>query len=476
MLFAPSYLCKKVNIFQKKHLTNSQKFAAKPLDCIYIQEVFVMKFAAKVKSTLLSTIHEMAQDPTPYVKNPGKDFSRERKLGFENSIRLMLSLSKKSTQDELLDFFEHEESTPTISALIQQRNKMNDKLFPTLLQKFNTVFQGKKLYKNHRLLACDGSDLNIFRNPDDSSTYYCNSSADKGFNEIHIDALYDLCNRTYQKINIDGRHNQDERRALINFMKEYKPDDKCIFIADRNYESYNLIAHAQTLGLDYLIRIKDINSNGILCRFHFPPDIGAFDKEISLKLVRSKHMIDKNNPEDYRLINSSSDFDFIERSSNGVFPICFRIVRFLIDNERYESIITSLDSSEFPPETIKKLYSMRWGIETSFRELKYTIGMNQLHSKKVDHIKQEIYAKIIMYNFCAIITGHVAVKKTPGKHTYQINFSRAIKECLYYFTCKSDTDPPDVEAVIKKYLLPVRPGRTNPRKVKIREKAIFLYR
>lgn len=35
---------------------------------------------------------------------------------------------------------------------------------------------------------------------------------------------------------------------------------------------------------------------------------------------------------------------------------------------------------------------MRWGIETAFRELKYTIGITAFHAKKRELIKQEIYA------------------------------------------------------------------------------------
>ena len=37
----------------------------------------------------------------------------------------------------------------------------------------------------------------------------------------------------------------------------------------------------------------------------------------------------------------------------------------------YETLITNLWIDEFPAEDIKILYKMRWGIETSFRELKY---------------------------------------------------------------------------------------------------------
>lgn len=73
---------------------------------------------------------------------------------------------------------------------------------------------------------------------------------------------------------------------------------------------------------------------------------------------------------------------------------------------------------EYPEKTIKDLYAGRWGIETSFRDLKYTVGMLNFHSKKVMCIKQEIYAHLIMYNFAEMITSHVVIEKKQRKHTY----------------------------------------------------------
>lgn len=59
-------------------------------------------------------------------------------------------------------------------------------------------------------------------------------------------------------------------------------------------------------------------------------------------------------------------FDFLPVSTPGEYPISLRVVRFLIDDNRYEAIVTNLPQSEFSIDEIKELYSMRWGIETSF--------------------------------------------------------------------------------------------------------------
>ena len=53
---------------------------------------------------------------------------------------------------------------------------------------------------------------------------------------------------------------------------------------------------------------------------------------------------------------------------------------------------------------------MRWNEETSFRESKYTIGIINWHSSKVEGILQEINARMILYNFCELVTAHAVVK------------------------------------------------------------------
>lgn len=119
---------------------------------------------------------------------------------------------------------------------------------------------------------------------------------------------------------------------------------------------------------------------------------------------------------------------------------------------------------------------MRWGIETSFRDLKHTIGLSHFHSKKVEFIKQEIYARRVLYNFCEAITSRIVVQNLNRKHTYQLNFLAAVDICRQFLPDRSMLSPPDVEALLLKYVQPIRNGRHNPRKVKPRSFVSFTYR
>jgi IS4 transposase len=248
-----------------------------------------------------------------------------------------------------------------------------------------------------------------------------------------------------------------------------------IVIADRNYESYNVFAHIEQKGWKYVIRVKDRNSNGILSGLDLPME-DTFDFQISMILTRKQTNLVKANPTLYNIVPKKSTFDYLDLKINKFYPISLRIVRFKISETTYETIITNLDQEEFPIFKIKELYRMRWGIETSFRELKYSIGLTNFHSKKVEYIIQEIFARLTMYNFCELITLHVVIQQKDTKYGYQANFTAAIKICKYFFKCLNDASPPDVEALIQKNILPIRNGRSDPRKVKPRPAVSFLYR
>mgnify|MGYP003186835413 CR=1 FL=1 len=159
-----------------------------------------MIFAEHVKNSLLSLIQEMASLPWLFVKNPAADFSRSRKLDFASTIQFILSMESGSLKKELLDYFQFSADTLSVSAFSQQRNKLLLETFPFLLHEFNSLFPLQKNYNGYRLLACDGSDLNIPRNPKDADTYFQSLPTDKGFNQIHLNALYDLREKRYTDV------------------------------------------------------------------------------------------------------------------------------------------------------------------------------------------------------------------------------------------------------------------------------------
>ena len=76
---------------------------------------------------------------------------------------------------------------------------------------------------------------------------------------------------------------------------------------------------------------------------------------------------------------------------------------------------------------LKILYYLRWGIETSFLELKHAVGAVDFHCKAVEYVTHEVWARLLLYNFCSRITLLAVVEQKDTKHIYQVNYAMAIK-------------------------------------------------
>ena len=431
-------------------------------------------YIEKLKGTLYDLIHEMSAHYWLYVSDPERNFSRERKLPFEKVLAMLISMGGGSLRNELIDYFRCSADMASAPAFVQRRAQLLPEALEYLFHRFTEETAKERLYKGYHLLAADGSDLQIFADPKDPDSYYPGTSGQKHYSMLHINAVYDLLNRTYQDILIQKGRKMNENAALVQ-MTDRSSVSKAILIADRNYEAYNGIAHIEKKGWNYLIRIRD--TAGIIHPFQFKADCDLdIWKTITLtrKQTNAFKKMKADDPARYRCLPNSSPFDFIDLHDNQYYDLNVRIVRFPIFEDSYETVITNLPSDEFPPDEIMRLYNLRWGIETSFRELKYTIGLKQPVSKKAEYISQEIIARCIMYNFCELVTTHVAIHYQSEKYVYQTNFSTAVHICRLFL--RGSVAPPDAETNISRNLVPVRPNRKAPRNLNRPRFNGFLYK
>ena len=432
------------------------------------------KLAKKLKKKLWNIIDEMEKYQYLFVNRWDKDFSRKRKLTFSTMIRLLLSMNGNTLNKELLDYFNYDIRTATNSAFVQQRSKIPASALEFLFKEFNESTQVKKLYKGYRLIAVDGSDITYAANPEEYDCYLQTSKEAKGYNILHLNACYDLLSRKYTDACIQPRRKYNEHAAFTAMVDRYKGTDKTIFIADRGFESYNNFAHVIENGYNFLIRVKDLGSKGIMD--NFDPTEPEFDTDIEYLITRLQTKEIKRNPNKYKFLPQNSKFDYLPKGEKGTYKIELRVVRLKLDNDKYECLITNLPREEFDTKALRELYSMRWGIETSFRELKYAVGLASFHSKKAEFVQQEIYARLIMYNFCEMVTADVIIRNKPRKLTYQANFTMAINICKRFFRQKRCQIPLDVEALIQKYILPIRKNRQYEVKKIVKSAVSFIYR
>lgn len=431
-----------------------------------------------MKGKLNTAIDEVVQMSPLFAVRPGKDFTRERKLPVGKLLRSLLGMRGNSLNKELYDYFKERDEHVSASAFVQQRGKLLPDAFSYIFHAFNEMCLDSTTYKGYHLYAMDGSDVNIFKD-ENSETYVENQcKTSEGYNQFHVNALYDLCNRTYKDIYIQPRPKMDERKAALFMAERSKLTGKDILIGDRGYTGYNFLEHLNRLGVNYAVRAKNADWTEIAAL-----SMEKIDMDMSIELRTTQTKADKQAFSEGKakwIAGSGKDGKkrkYVNWDFESPFVFRYRVVRFKISDDAYETIVTNLNREEFPLEEIKRLYHMRWGIETSFRELKYAIGLVNFHARKEDYIIQEIYAKLTMYNFCERITTEIVIKqKDSRKHTYQVNYTMAIHICIDFFRWMKDSSPPDIVKQIKKYILPIRPDRRDKRKMKKKSVVYFLYR
>lgn len=438
-----------------------------------------MKISTARKHFNLQT-KKFSEKKEKFCKSPGKDFTRKRKQDFESIIRTVLSLDGGTLTNEILRINRYSANAPSTSAFIQQRAKLSDTAFPSLFSTLNRTFDKDIRWNGYRMIAVDGSRIHVPNNPNDLDSYVCCKENEHFHNEFHLNTLWDIMQGTFIDAVVQKYRTQNEDRALIE-MTERTKFAKAIVICDRGYEAYNNIAHLEEAGWKYIIRIKEQGNYGIADGLDLPDgEEYDFATQLSLTRKRSREIMELvKNRNRYKYLPSNSTFDYLPPSKRNepakFYTLNFRVVRFKISENRHEMLLTNLSKNEFTPKKLKEIYAMRWGIETSFRNLKYIIGMLKFHSKKSEFISQEIYANLIMHNMTVVIAACVAIPDRKRKYEYKIRFSTAaniVKHLLF-----GDASPPAAEKLIVRNITPVRPNRKYPRKkVQIRTPFQFVYR
>ena len=349
---------------------------------------------------------------------------------------------------------------PTASALCQQRDKLDISAFQRIMHLFVNAFDDYKTWKGYHVIACDGSDVNIAYDEKDEDTKRQNGN-NKPFSQLHIYGLFDCINHVFWDTSIDTVTKTRECAALMKMIMRHDYPVNSIITADRGYEKFNLMACCIENNQKFVFRIKDINVFGsILSNPNLPHE--EFDLDVTKILTRKQTNETKNNKDKFTIMKKESDFDYFD---DGFYELNLRVVRFKITKETYECLVTNLTRDEFDLNELKKMYHMRWNIETAFKMLKYIIGMMSFHSKKRNFIQQEIYAAILLHCLTNIITERIEVEQSDKrKHHYKVNLSTAVTNMRLWLRKIICTK--EMIKRIKKYLAPIRPDRKYQRNMK----------
>ena len=97
-----------------------------------------------VKEKLYSLIDDIADVSWLYCTNPGHNFTRNRKLDFATTMKLIIAMEGGTVCEEMMEFFNYNLTSPTPSAFNQQRSHIKHEAFYQLFSDFAAAYPGTK--------------------------------------------------------------------------------------------------------------------------------------------------------------------------------------------------------------------------------------------------------------------------------------------------------------------------------------------
>lgn len=375
----------------------------------------------------------------------------------------MLNLLTKSLAIEIENFVDFIKSGIGIcnaehftkSAFVQCRKKIKPEVFKHLSDSLVDEFytdndESIKLWNGFRLLAVDGSRMTLPDTQELETIYGRTKNQSKtGVVQARVSVLYDVLNNFV----IDGSLtalSTGEGKLAMEHLKFSSAGDLIIY--DRGYPSFNLVYEHYEKGIDFLIRVKTGFSN-ITRKF--------YESGLSTEIV------EMNPGKNTKL----SDKPYSKGTCAQV-----RLVRVELPSGEVEILLTSLaDSVKYPSTIFKKLYFMRWGVETFYDEFKNKIKVEHFSGYSQHSILQDFYAGLFVSNVQSLIIGEMnnelAAETERKKYQYKINTNLSYgflkNRILELFLSDKDMTiiTGELRSLFKRHTIPIRPDRKYHRDV-----------
>jgi hypothetical protein len=289
------------------------------------------------------------------------------------------------------------------------------------------------------VLAIDGSTISL---PMDMSLlrYYGGCGAGASSPSARGSIMYDVLNDIVVDAHIE-RLSVDERTLAERHLAacaERLGEHKKLVIFDRGYPSFELIEKLETDGFHYVMRVRS-----------------KFNKEV----------------------DAQSKADAYVCLTQGEKRINVRVIKFVLESGEEEVLLTNIRDKRLGKKAFKKLYFMRWPVETKYDIVKNKLQLENFTSLTRKGVEQDFYACMYLTNVAAAAA--IDAKQDidqmradkDNKYEYKANTNELIGILKDHFVYALIQDDPDAQAaiikdcidMIKQYVIPIRDERSVPR-------------
>jgi hypothetical protein len=248
-------------------------------------------------------------------------------------------------------------------------------------------------------------------------------------------------------------------RKIWHFLK---PRD--VLLADRHFSDFGTVAALWRRGVDCVLRLHQ----------HRPKD---FRK--GLYLGRGERLVTWTKPRQRPSTIAARLWQALPQE------LCLRLIKVRVPAKGFRTrelvlVTTLLDPEKYPGGEIAGLYLRRWRIELFFRDLKTTLGMEQLRCLSPAMVQREFVMHLIAYNLIRTVMWEAARKHEAALE--RLSFKGSLDAVRQYSAALSRARSQkkaaelvrDLLRTLAKDLVPLRPGRREPRAVKRRPKPYSL--
>jgi hypothetical protein len=417
-----------------------------------------LKIISSLKTFLL-TVSEN-QEYKNYFRTTETAFTRRRKLSFEKLALIIVQLCKKTLSVEIDKFFEqiNSGSSCSVAAFSMQRKKLNPAFFYAwnmVLWKnfYNEYGSQAKRWRGFRVLGCDGSNITLINKPELQSHFGGQSNQFNSFTVAKTFYCYDVLNKMILFPQI-APYRYGELRMAYDTIEKAPIEQDMLLIFDRNFSNYKMAALLQfkEREIKYVIRVKE-------------------------SLNFAKDFIDsKKRSEVVEIFPSPSSIQGLKECGYIVkadTPIKIRLVRVDLSTGKTEVLMSNLWEDEgYLTFEFKKLYALRWGVESNIDFQKNILQLESLSGLKVITVIQDFYATVFVSNLHALLIKQAqkTIDKTMAgkKHPMQINNNKAFGKIKENMIALFVSEKPDlILKILHDYFirdpLPIRSGRSYPR-------------
>lgn len=322
-----------------------------------------------------------------------KDFTRNRKVGFLDLVCMLLRTLRKTTQlelDEFREFFMQETvgTTYTKQSFSESRQKLLPKAFLLLNEALIQEYYAEPnflTYKGFRILAMDGSVLEIPNTKENRETYGYISNQRENFQVARSlsSHLFDVENKLMISSCMSRYKDSERNLAKQNIEKLLSLGQTGIqnlILFDRGYPSADLLLYLKEKGIRYMMR----------CSASFYKEIyetTSSDEVVEIEMDRKR----------------ASD---LKRQGTPIPKgtiLDVRVIKVELSTGETEILLTDTTPEEVNYEESKALYFKRWGVETRFDELKNKWEVENFSAEKPMLMEQDFYATLLVSNIASLL-------------------------------------------------------------------------